>query len=94
MHRHKEGGTETYTINDIRAFEDLFGFGFCEVVTLALSRLCINLTLLVPGSPVLTGRSPDPAASKDILFFFNCWKSSRHAVAIDAMASALAPGAC
>ena len=34
-----------------------------EVVTLAAARPCINLTLLVPGSPVLTGRSPDRAAS-------------------------------
>ena len=30
MHRHKEGGTETYTINDIRAFEDLFGFAVSD----------------------------------------------------------------
>ena len=30
MHRHKEGGTETYTINDIRALEDLFGFAVSD----------------------------------------------------------------
>ena len=37
--------------------------GHREVVTLALSLFCMEITLLVPGSPVLTGRSPDRAAS-------------------------------
>ena len=31
--------------------------------TLALSLFCIEITLLVPGSPVLPGRSPDWAAN-------------------------------